>query len=459
MTATEYVIVDETIPLYEMILHGCVDYTGQALNTIVSDDWQAKLLKMVEYGASPRYTFTAQQASDMKYTALNRLYATTVANWTDTAAEQYAYLNAALASVSGAQMVKQTDSLRYAAQRRVRQRRDHLHQLRQSGCAGGRRYCSREGVSGHRRCKRMKKLHISMAGKRAVNGYLFILPWLLGFLLFYVRSLYMTVEFSLSDLTVLSTGGYNLEFVGLKNYYEAFFSHASFKQTLTTSIGNMLIDVPLIIFFSLFVAMMLNRKMKCRGLVRAIFFLPVLLGAEAVSNALSLAAQMMAGGLSGTSADMAAASASSSTMNMDYLIDLFAQLALPDVVLDYIVGAVSRISDIIQASGVQIVLFIAGLQSIPSSLYEVAKIEGATGYETFWKVTFPMVMPHIITCTIYTIVDAFSKSEVVKLAYSTAFTESRYGLSSAFSVVSTLITCALLGAVVYFIGKRTFYYN
>lgn len=282
----------------------------------------------------------------------------------------------------------------------------------------------------------MKKLHISMAGKRAVNGYLFILPWLLGFLLFYVRSLYMTVEFSLSDLTVLSTGGYNLEFVGLKNYYEAFFSHASFKQTLTTSIGNMVIDVPLIIFF-----------------------LPVLLGAEAVSNALSLAAQMMAGGLSGTSADMAAASASSGTMNMDYLIDLFAQLALPDVVLDYIVGAVSRISDIIQASGVQIVLFIAGLQSIPSSLYEVAKIEGATGYETFWKVTFPMVMPHIITCTIYTIVDAFSKSEVVKLAYSTAFTESRYGLSSAFSVVSTLITCALLGAVVYFIGKRTFYYN
>ena len=115
LTATEYVIVDETIPLYEMILHGCVDYTGQALNTVVSDDWQAKLLKMVEYGASPRYTFTARQASDMKYTALNRLYATTTANWTDTAAEQYTYLNAALSSVSGAQMVKHTilsDTLR-----------------------------------------------------------------------------------------------------------------------------------------------------------------------------------------------------------------------------------------------------------------------------------------------------------------------------------------------------------
>ncbi len=305
----------------------------------------------------------------------------------------------------------------------------------------------------------MKKPHISMAGKRAVNGYLFILPWLLGFLLFYVRSLYMTMEFSLNSLTVLSTGGYKLEFVGLKNYYDAFFSHASFKQVLTTSIGNMIIDVPLIIFFSLFVAMMLNRKMKCRGLVRAIFFLPVLLNAEAVSNALTMAAQMMAGGLDSTSADMAAAATSSSAVNMSYLIDLFGELALPDAVLDYIVGAVSRISDIIQASGVQIVLFIAALQSIPTSLYEVAKIEGATTYETFWKVTFPMVMPHIITNTIYTIVDAFSQSEVVQLAYDTAFTESKYGLSSAFSVISTLITCSLLALVVYFISKRTFYYN
>ena len=98
----------------------------------------------------------------------------------------------------------------------------------------------------------------------------------------------MTVEFSLSDLTVLSTGGYNLEFVGLKNYYEAFFSHASFKQTLTTSIGNMLIDVPLIIFFSLFVAMMLNRKMKCRGLVRAIFFLPVVVSTGVMESVMTV---------------------------------------------------------------------------------------------------------------------------------------------------------------------------
>lgn len=305
----------------------------------------------------------------------------------------------------------------------------------------------------------MKKLHVSMQTRRAVNGYLFILPWLIGFALFYVRSLYQTVEFSLSSLNVLPAGGYELDFVGFANYVTAFTAHGTFKQTLTTSLMNMVVDVPLIIFFSLFVAMLLNKKMKCRGLVRAIFFLPVLMNSEAISGTLEYAAQMMAGGLSGTSAEMAEAASSGSAVSMAYFIELFGEIALPTSVLNYVVDAVTRISDIIQDSGVQIVLFIAALQSITPSMYEVAKIEGATGYETFWKVTFPMVMPHIITNTIYTIVDAFSQSEVVNLAYTTAFTEGQYGLSSAFSVISTVITCSLLAIVVYLISKKTFYYN
>ena len=127
--------------------------------------------------------------------------------------------------------------------------------------------------------------------------------------------------------------------------------------------------------------------------------------------------------------------------------------------LEYIVGAVSRITSIVSASGVQIVIFIAALQSSPSSMYEVAKIEGATGYETFWKVTFPMVMPHIITNVVYTVVDSFVSSDVVTLAYETAFTEFNYGLSSVFSLVSTVVTCLILVLVCGFISKRTFYYN
>ena len=103
--------------------------------------------------------------------------------------------------------------------------------------------------------------------------------------------------------------------------------------------------------------------------------------------------------------------------------------------------------------------FFVEAMSIPSSMYEVAKIEGATGYETFWKVTFPMVMPHIITNIVYTVVDSFVNSDVVTLAYDTAFSEFNYGLSSVFSLVSTVVTCLILILVCGYISKKTFYYN
>lgn len=305
---------------------------------------------------------------------------------------------------------------------------------------------------------RAKKKKLSLSAKRSYTGFLFILPWLIGFLWFYARSLFLSIEFSLSKLTVSPGGGYTLEFVGLDNFIYAFRAHASYKQVLTTSIGNMLIDVPLITFFSLFMAMLLNRKFKGRTLVRAIFFLPVILNSEAITDAMALARSMMSGGLSNASAEMAQAAAGSG-VGIQYYMQMFGSLGVPDILIEYIAGAVSRISDIINASGVQIIIFIAALQSIPGSMYEVAKIEGATTYETFWKVTFPMVMPHIITNVVYTVVDSFTQSDVVELAYKTAFTESNYGLSSVFSLCSTMITCLILVVVCMFIQKRTFYYN
>lgn len=303
----------------------------------------------------------------------------------------------------------------------------------------------------------MKKKHsLTLSQKRTVNGYLFILPWLVGFAAFYIRSLFMTIQFSLSDLTV-GVSGYSLSWVGLKNYLYAFTAHGSFKQILTSSVTNMVVDVPLIIFFSLFMALMLNRKFRGRTLVRAIFFLPVILNAEAIVDAIETAAMMVATGVSSSSQEMA--QSASGGIGIGYYIDLFGNLMISRDMLEYIVGAVNRITSIVSASGVQIVIFIAALQSIPSSMYEVAKIEGATGYETFWKVTFPMVMPHIITNIVYTVVDSFISSDVVTLAYNTAFSEFNYGLSSVFSLVSTVVTCAILVLVCGFISKKTFYYN
>ena len=303
-----------------------------------------------------------------------------------------------------------------------------------------------------------KKKKMSLTTKRSITGYMFILPWLVGFIAFYARSLFMSIQFSFSELTVNPGGGYSLKWVGLDNFFYAFRGHASFKQVLTSSVGNMLIDVPLITFFSLFMALLLNKKFKGRTLVRAIFFLPVILNSGAIQDALDLARNMMSGGISSASAEMAEAAAGSG-VSIEYYIQMFSALGLPDQIIEYVAGAVGRISEIINASGVQIIIFIAALQSIPGSMYEVAKIEGATAYETFWKVTFPMVMPHIITNVVYTVVDSFADSEVVELAYKTAFTYNDYGLSSVFSIVSTVVTCLILILVCRFIQKRTFYYN
>lgn len=306
------------------------------------------------------------------------------------------------------------------------------------------------------RTKQKKKRSLSQ--RRAMKGFIFILPWLIGFIWFYVRSLVMTVQFSFSEMTVNPGGGYSLNFVGLNNFIYAFRAHATYKQVLTTSIGNMLIDVPLITFFSLFMAMLLNRKFKGRTLVRAIFFLPVILNSDAIGAAMDLARSMMSGGISNSASELAEAAAGSG-VSVEYYIQMFTSLGLPETIIEYISGAVGRISDIINASGVQIIIFIAALQSIPGSMYEVAKIEGATAYETFWKVTFPMVMPHIITNVVYTVVDSFTRSDVVELAYTTAFKYFNYGLSSVFSLVSTIITCLILVIVCRMIQKRTFYYN
>ncbi len=292
-----------------------------------------------------------------------------------------------------------------------------------------------------------------------IMGYIFIMPWFVGFAIFYVRSIILTGQFSLSKLTVdANVGGYTLEYVGLKNFVYAFREHGSFKQILTTSVMNMLIDVPLITFFSLFMAMLLNKKFPGRAVFRAIFFLPVILNSGAIAAMMDLAETMMNGGISATTAEVSGGT-SELAFNIEYLVDMFINLGIPSSVLEYLSSAVGRINDIIKASGIQIIIFIAALQSIPSSMYEVAKIEGATAYETFWKVTFPMVMPHIITNVVYTIVDSFTNSEVVELAYNTALSEFNYGLSSVFSIVSSVVTCSILAIIVVIIQRRTFYYN
>lgn len=303
-----------------------------------------------------------------------------------------------------------------------------------------------------------KRRKLTLSRKRAIVGLLFISPWLIGFILFYLRSLIMTIRFSMSISTIEDGGvGYTLAYTGLANFKELFTSHPTFKQVLTSSMLSMVVDIPLIIFFSIFIALLLNKKFKGRTFVRAVLFLPVILNSEAIQQAIALSTQLIGGGIA--SAPDEIISATSTGVNIDYYLNLFHDIAIPDAVFEYIIGAASRISSIITASGVQIIIFIAALQAVPSSLYEVAKIEGATSYETFWKVTFPMIMPLILTNIVYTVVDNFAKSDVVQLSYNTIFMNKNYGLGSLMSLVSMIVVCLFLVIVCGTISKKTFYYN
>jgi ABC-type sugar transport system permease subunit len=304
------------------------------------------------------------------------------------------------------------------------------------------------------------KPSLTLAKKRAIVGLLFVLPFVTGFLVFIAVPIARTIQMSLSDVVIAgATSGVELVWNDFRNYIVAFTQHPTFSEVLGTSILNMLIDVPMIIFFSLFMALFINQKFRGRTFVRAIFFLPVILGAPAIYTALMTARAMMVGGVSPASPEVMASLGAGTTVNVSYYLYMLGNLAIPPELITYIVGAVARINSIITMSGVQIVIFLAALQSISPSVYEAAKIEGASSYESFWLITFPLVSPLILTNVVYTIIDSFANSQVVTLSYNTIFMEYNYGLGSAFSLVSSLAVLVILAIVTLLLSKRTFYHT
>lgn len=298
------------------------------------------------------------------------------------------------------------------------------------------------------------KTKLTLTQKRSMLGLLFIAPWLIGFIFLFAGPLLQSILFSFSKLNI-SPGGYELEPVGWNNFKDALFVDANFNRILTESILGTMVDVPLILFFSLFSAVLLNQKFRGRALARAIFFLPVILASGAISAAESAGLINLVGNAS-VAEEMGA---SSGQFNVMAMMRILMEAGFPVTVTDYIVEAVMRIYDIVRSSGVQILIFLAALQSVPSSLYEVAKIEGATAYESFWKITFPMVSPLILTNMIYTIIDSFTDSTVTRTIYETAFKTQNFGLSAAMAWLYTIVVSLLLIVMGIIVARKTFYQN
>ncbi len=250
-----------------------------------------------------------------------------------------------------------------------------------------------------------KRGGISYEQRQGFVGFMFVLPWFMGFLFFFLQPLLMSLNFSFSEISMFNN--YATKWIGAQNYLDALRKEPDFVQKLTTTLGDLLVNVPVIIVFSLFVAVLLNRKFIGRGLVRAIFFLPVIVTTGVVMKAFNAE--------SDASAVMQGEAAKGTLFAVTDATELLNNTGLPAGVLEYMTKVSDRIFNIIWQSGIQILLFLAALQGISPSLYEASDVEGATGWETFWLITFPSVSPIIIVNVVYTIIDSFSSNDNVLL--------------------------------------------
>ena len=268
------------------------------------------------------------------------------------------------------------------------------------------------------------KKYSGLEKKKAIYGYLFIAPFIFGFLAFMVKPLFQSLYMSLCEVT-LSTDGFSMDFIGLKNYSTAFAVDPEFNRFLSNEITRMSYNSIATMVFSLFVALLLNREFKGRAFVRAVFFLPVIL-----SSGVLVGLEFNNSLLSGMQDYIQQASGTSITSVLE---DVFKASGFGTRAFQSLFDIVNSVQDIAMASGIQIIIFLSGLQNISSSMYEAADIEGCTKWETFWKITFPMISPLIIVNWIYTIIDFFMRSDnqVMEKISTTMISKMDYGFASS----------------------------
>ena len=302
----------------------------------------------------------------------------------------------------------------------------------------------------------MKKQKNKLAGlqkRKAIAGYLFISPFIIGFLAFMVKPLLQSLHMSFSEVN-LGSGNFTLSFNGLENLKYAFRVDPEYTRLLVEELGRMVVYSLAIIVFSFFVALILNQKFKGRALVRAIFFLPVILSSGVILG-LETNNQLMA---------TLAAQIEDTTSGVSITAALETILRTSGVgvkAFEKVFEVIDNIYDVAIASGIQIIIFLSGLQTISSSMYEAADIEGCTKWESLWKITFPMISSMFLVNWIYTVVDFCMRSDnkVIEKIQSVMIDQMQYGRASAMSWVYFVVILAFIGVSSFLISKEVYYYD
>lgn len=289
---------------------------------------------------------------------------------------------------------------------------------------------------------------LSFSRQRQLCGFLFCLPFVTGFLLLFLVPMVQSIRYAFSTIQLGQTG-MTLSFVGLKNFRTALFADPEYVRTIAESVGSMVLEVPVILVFSLFISLLLNQKFRGRTLARAIFFLPVIVVSGIILEILStdyLSTAIMSGEETiGAFRGMGSH-------------EILIAMGIPQELIDLMIPVVYDIFNLVWSSGVQILMFLAGLQTIPSSLYECAKLEGATSWEMFWKITFPLISPMLLMNVVYSVVDFFTTSANPVIRMINQQTGNmRFEYAAGLSWMYLLVVLVLLGIVYKLMSKHIVY--
>lgn len=301
-----------------------------------------------------------------------------------------------------------------------------------------------------------KRQKHSLERKQSRYGYLFTLPIILGFALMYIPVIVQSLIYSFSSITYQQGKGMVTEWIGTANYETALQANdATFMSTVVNSTFSLIPQIFVILIFAFFMANILNQNFRGRTPARVIFFIPVIMSTGVISYFDSL------GSFVDTYSKQGKLDVGSAGVSFDYsqIQEIVSSSLGSSDLANIVMAAVDGIYGIITSAGVQMLVFLSGLQSISPNMYEAAKVEGATGWEIFWKISFPMISPLILVNLMYTVIDLFLKSDNKAIAYinEALQSSSRYAEASALSWIYTIVILLFVGIALLLVKKFVVY--
>jgi ABC-type sugar transport system permease subunit len=292
--------------------------------------------------------------------------------------------------------------------------------------------------------KKEKKRKSGLMERQSRNGWFFIAPWLVGFVYFFAIPLLKSLYYTFTKISI-TNDGLQFQFAGLQNYLTAFTVDPDFIRAIAASIGNIIYQVPIIVFFSLFIAMILKQDFHGKTLMRSIFFLPVIISSGVVITILK---ENVFAGSAGQSVTL---------FQTGVITELLVKSGMGMPIVKMITTTVGAVFDLTWRSGVQILLLLSALHTIPDSMYEAARMEGATEWETFWKITFVLISPTLVMTIIYSIIDYFTDySNKVMRMIVTYVNQGKYEYSTTISIIYFAIVLLLILFVDKVLSKRAY---